>query len=198
MIHPDSGWRLFAIIFSILLHGAVVYLVLEESMSADTIMAEQPVVTQIRLDFIPEPEPEQKKEPEPEPEPEPTPRPQPKPKPKPKPVVKKQPKPQMAQKEIRSGSPKKRDAYLSALIRKIERNKFYPRPARRRHLQGDIRVSVTVLCNGGISGLRVSGGHKMLQEAAANAVRKASPFTSPPSGVRCPLPVSYSMRFRIQ
>ncbi|MEJ2528888.1 MAG: TonB family protein [Gammaproteobacteria bacterium] len=197
---PDLGWRIIAITISIILHGAVVYFVLEKSMSADTIMAEQPLVTQIRLDFIPEPEPEQIKEPEPEPEPEPTPRPKPKPIPKPKPkqVVKKQPKAQMAQKEIKSGSPKQRHAYLSSLIRKIERNKFYPRPARRRNLQGNIRVNVTVLCNGSIAGLSVSGGHKLLQEAAAKAVRKAAPFTKPPGGVGCPLPISYSMRFKVQ
>ncbi len=197
MIQHDSGRRLFAIAISILLHGAVVFFVLKEtSMSADMIMAEQPIVTQIRLDYIPEPEPEQKKEPEPEPDPEPTPRPKPKPKPKPK--VKKQPKAQPEQKEIKSASPQKRHAYLSSLIRKIERNKFYPRPARRRNLQGKIRVNVTVLCNGNISGLSVSGGHKLLKDAAAQAVRKAAPFSSPPGGVGCPLPISYSMKFSVQ
>ncbi len=195
MINQDNGRRLFAIVISILLHGAAVFIILKETvMSADMISAEQPLVTQIRLDLVPEPE--QKKEPEPEPEPEPKPTPRPKPKPKPK--VENKPKPRMAQKEIKSGSPKIRHSYLSSLIKKIERNKSYPRPARRRNLQGDIRVGVTVLCNGGISGLRVSGGHKLLQEAAANAVRKAAPFASPPGGVGCPLPVSYSMRFRIQ
>lgn len=196
MIHNDNGRRLFAIAISILLHATAVYLVLKQTMSADTIMTEQPVVTQIRLDYIPEPEPEQIKEPEPEPEPEPAPRPKPKPKPKPK--VKKQPKAQMAQKELKSGSPKKRDAYLSSLIRKIERNKFYPRAARRRNLQGDIRVSVTVLCNGSISGLHVSGGHKLLIDAATKAVRKAAPFSKPSGGIGCPLPISYSMKFKVQ
>lgn len=197
MIHKDSGRRIFAIAISILLHGAVVLLVLKEStMSADTIMTEQPVVTQIRLDFVPEPEPVVEPEPEPEPETKPTPRPKPKPKPKPK--KKKQRKAQMAQKEIKSGSPKKRHAYLSSLIRKIERNKFYPRSARRRNLQGKIRVSVNVRCNGSISGLRVSGGHKLLKDAAAKAVRKAAPFQRPPSGVGCPLPISYSMKFKVQ
>ncbi len=199
---PDLGWRTIAITISIILHAAVVYFVLEKSISADAIMAEQPLVTQIRLDFIPEPKPVKQEEPEPEqikePEPEPEPAPRPKPKPKPKPKEKQQPKAQMAQKEIKSGSPKKREAYLSALIREIERNKFYPRPARRRNLEGDIRVGLTVLCNGSIAGLRVSGGHKLLQEAAANAVRKAAPFTRPPGEVGCPLPINYSMRFRIQ
>jgi len=195
MIHQDSGRRIFAIAISILLHGAALFLVLTEATkSADMVMPEQPVVTQIRLDFVPEPEPVVEPEPEPEPETKPT----PKPKPKPKPKVKKQRKAQMEQKEIKSGSPKLRHAYISSLLRKIERNKFYPRSARRRHIQGKIRVAMTVRCNGSISGLRVSGGHKQLKSAAAKAVRKAAPFQRPPSGVDCPFPLRYSLKYNVR
>lgn len=189
MIHPDSGWRLFAIAISILLHGTVVFLVLKETtMSADIIMAEQPVVTQIRLEFAPEPEPEQKKEPEPDPEPAP----RPKPKPKPKKEIKKQkPKSRQQEEKIASGR-EKRDDYLSYVVKRIESKKFYPRAAARRTLKGVIRVNFTVLCDGSVVGLRTGSGNNILQKAALQAVKKALPFRKPE---RCPREITYRMKY---
>jgi periplasmic protein TonB len=211
MNRSDLGWRTIAITISIIVHGIVAYVLIDNAISADVKISDEPLVTQIRLDFIPptpepekdpepEPEPEKKSEPEPEPEPTPVPRPIPKPKPKPKPVkkIKKHRQEQMQQKEKIAGSLKKRDAYLSDLIRRIERKKFYPRVARRRNLQGNIRVKLSVRCNGSITNLRVNGGHKLLESAAAKAVRNAAPFPRPPSGIGCPLAINYSMRFKMQ
>jgi len=55
MNRSDLGWRLFATSISILIHGVVVYLVIENTTSADIKISNQPLITQVELNFIPPP-----------------------------------------------------------------------------------------------------------------------------------------------
>lgn len=70
--------------------------------------------------------------------------------------------------------------YLLKWEREIERtgNQHYPEQARAQELYGDLSLMVTVLPNGAVSNIQLlqSSGHKILDDAAINIVKMASPF----------------------
>jgi protein TonB len=72
--------------------------------------------------------------------------------------------------------------YLDMVRIKIENNKQYPEVARQRKLEGQVYVKFSILSDGRISGLQIvtSSGFDALDEAAIQAVKDASPFSSPP------------------
>lgn len=163
----------------------------------------------------PKPEPPKLK---PKPKPEP-PKPKPKPEPKPRPVVDEptpepptevvQPagapvaaEPQAASVEQQPAPParmdaQERDRYLAQLMGHIERHKFYPPSARRRGMQGSVKVSFLLLETGEIKDLIVKGSHTILENAAAEAMRKATPLPRPPASVSCPHRVQFGMDFSL-
>lgn len=95
-------------------------------------------------------------------------------------------------------TPAERERYLAQLLSHIERNKFYPANARRRGLEGVVKVSFVLLADGGIRDLAVSGTHSILEKAAAEAMRQALPLPRPPAGIACPHHVQFGMEFRLR
>lgn len=170
----------------------------------------------------PIPEPEQTVEPKPTPEPKlepvpvskPKPKPEPAPKTKPKPKPKKEPKtepkqqanPLASQPPPQRSEPKARpisaaelkQRYLAALLARIEARKSYPNAARRRAIEGEIRVSFNLACDGSVNNVEIPDGHKLLRVSAADALRLAQPFPQPPDDVDCPFSVSYAMAFELR
>ena len=71
-------------------------------------------------------------------------------------------------------------AYQVAWVRRIERigNLNYPDAARRRHLHGDVVLSVTIGADGQVRGTTVnaSSGYRVLDDAAIRIVHLAAPF----------------------
>lgn len=76
--------------------------------------------------------------------------------------------------------------YKGKVAAKLRRAKRYPRDARRQRLEGTVRVSFTISANGSVSGIRVvtSSGHQVLDQAALEMVRRASPMPKFPKDVR--------------
>jgi protein TonB len=91
-----------------------------------------------------------------------------------------------------------RQLYIQELFACIEAHKFYPAVARRRHLEGQVQVSFTVLANGDICDLHTSDGQPLLEEAAKKTVQRALPLPSPGGEVSLPLAISYRMDFRLR
>lgn len=92
-----------------------------------------------------------------------------------------------------------RQDYLTRLITHLEAHKFYPGAARRRGLEGTVQISFTIMNNGEIKQLQLTGGHKMLHQAATTTVQRALPLPSPPREVGgAPLTVSYEMSFALR
>ncbi len=168
---------------------------------------------------LPEPAPEPLPEPKPEPVPEPKPEPKPKPTPKPKPQPKPEPKPEPipdpppapvppkaeplpvapeAPPEPVDQSPLIQERYLAEILERVKSNRFYPSLARRKEIEGSVTISFTLLEGGQIQDLQVEDGHKLLRQAAGEAVRNSAPFPAPPDVVSLPLPVRFSMEFKLQ
>lgn len=76
-------------------------------------------------------------------------------------------------------------AYQVAWVRRIERigNLNYPDAARRRHLHGDVVLSVVIGTDGRVHGVRVntSSGYPVLDDAAVRIVHLAAPFPPIPA-----------------
>ncbi len=72
--------------------------------------------------------------------------------------------------------------YLDMVRVKIERHKQYPDAAQRRNIEGQVTVEFTINLDGRITepSISKSSGHPSLDLAAIDAVKKASPFSSPP------------------
>ena len=74
--------------------------------------------------------------------------------------------------------------YLKYWIDKVELtgNRHYPDEARRRKLFGELRLAVTVLPDGSIESVEILQGskHRILDQAAVETVRRASPFAAFP------------------
>jgi len=87
--------------------------------------------------------------------------------------------------------------YLRRLMAHIEAYKEYPRAARRRRIEGDVRVVFSLLAGGEIGGLRTDGGHSLLDGAARLAVEQAAPMPTPPESLGLPWQVAFTMRFSL-
>lgn len=87
--------------------------------------------------------------------------------------------------------------YLRRLMAHIEAHKEYPRAARRRRIEGDVRVAFSLLEGGRIARLSTDGGHRLLGEAARQAVVQAAPMPVPPESLTLPWQVAFTMRFTL-
>ena len=72
---------------------------------------------------------------------------------------------------------------------KIDRNKFYPRIAKKRGMQGSVKVKFTILANGNVGHISVSGP-KVFHNSARNAVKKAFPIDAKKSPISLPTSVN--------
>lgn len=92
-------------------------------------------------------------------------------------------------------------AYKSRLRQLIESNKKYPRRAKRRGLQGVVKVSFVIMANGMVSQIQIvkSSGSRILDDAAKNTVKKISRKLPFPKEIKkthwqFSLPLSYRFR----
>ena len=91
-----------------------------------------------------------------------------------------------------------KQCYLMTLLAHIESHKYYPRPARRKGIEGYVNVSFLLFPSGELSAVKVAGGPALLHRAARKAVQSALPLPKPPSLFSEPLPVKYRMAFILQ
>jgi len=100
----------------------------------------------------------------------------------------------------RAGSFDSRTNYLNRVRYKIENQKKYPDAAQQRNIEGQVVVEFEIRSDGQISEPQVSksSGNDFLDLAAVNAVKKASPFDSPPKqlfseAIRINLPIKFEL-----
>jgi len=183
---------------------------------------EEPVIEE---EIEPEPEPEPEiEEPEPVPEepveeeivPEPVVKPIPELKPvikevkkKPKPkkkinkrIVKKKKKRKVTKRSSRRATsskvnPNKKSQFLARIRAKINRAKSYPRIAQKRGMQGTVKVRFTILKNGRVGHISVSGP-KVFHNSAKSAVKKAFPINTKNAPLSLPTTVNLSLRYQLK
>jgi len=175
----------------------------------EPIVEENPVVEpEIIKEPIPEEEPEIKEELIPEPVVQ---RVIPKPivkevKKKPKPKAKKKTKKKTAKKKQRSQkassrgsniSPAQKNEFLANIRAKINKHKSYPRIAKKRGMQGTIKVEFTILSNGNVGNISVSGP-KVFHSSARNAVKSAFPVNVKSAPISLPKSINITLRYQLR
>jgi protein TonB len=197
-----SGSRsyMYTTMFSVMVHGALFITLADPLLDLSGITDREPTDRSINISLQRPAPPEVVQQPEPKPRVTATPEPQTKPEPKPK-VEPAPPRPEVTEsaevgEALMASDARKQEfqSYLSQILAKIERNKHYPRMARRRGTEGAIQVNFTVLGDGNIRTLQLHGGHKLLSTAARNAINKSIPLPSPP---RSPYQVAFTMKFEL-
>ena len=195
--------------------------VIEEPLAEEEPIAEEPVIEE-----EPEPEPEEPVvEPEPEPIPEPVTeekkfvepvikkiekKPEPKKKITKKIVKKKKVKKQKKAVKKRKRStassrratssrvdPNKKSRFLSQIRARINRGKSYPRIAKRRGMQGVVKVRFTILKSGKVGNIKLSGP-KVFHSSARKAVQKAFPISVKNAPLHLPTTVNLSLRYKLR
>ena len=178
------------------------------------------------VEEIIEPEPEIE-EPEPIPEPEviekPIVVPEPivvkkiikkKPKPKPKKIVKKKRTKKVAKKKRKATkkssrkkiakksrskkiNAKNKKQFLDKIRAKIRSAKSYPRIAKRRGMQGTVKVRFTILRSGRVGNISVIGP-KVFHNSAKNTIRKAFPINAKNAPISLPKIVNITLRYQLR
>lgn len=196
--------------------GAVLFYAADTKEVSDKVSAIKTIELSLHAYQPPEPVVEEKPEPEPIQEKivEKTPSPEPKPKletkPEPKKEIKKKPKKvkkrkvkktfvPCAKKSIKKQhfSAKKRDIFLAKIRSSINKNKIYPRIAKRRGMQGSVRVSFTILSNGNVGNISINGP-RVFHKSTKKAVRKAFPVSVRNIPIALPKTVSFTMHYRLK
>ena len=129
--------------------------------------------------------------------------------PKPKPVkkkavkkrkhAKKHPRPK---RKIRGGGSPKRSAaaknrFLSQIRSRINHAKSYPRVAKKRRMQGVVKVRFTILANGHVGNISLSGP-KIFYRSARKAVKSAFPVSVKNIPLSLPTVVNLSLRYQLR
>ncbi len=170
---------------------------------------EKPVVEpEIVKEPIPEKEPEVKEELVPEPVvqkeiPKPVVK-EVKKKPKPKAkkkirkkTAKKKQKRQKASSRVSQISPAQKNQFLADIRNKINKHKSYPRIAKRRGMQGTIKVKFTILSNGNVGNISVSGP-KVFHQSARSAVKNAFPIDTKNAPISLPQSINLKLHYQIR
>ena len=190
--------------------------------SAPTLQLSLAVTRPAAPQAVPEPEPAPQPEtrPRPKPTPKPAPKPVAKPKPRPQPPPRTPPVAEVAETaqpvleqtaaaartETVADKPvlaqvalvNQRENYLARLLAHIDSHKFYPRSARRRGVKGEVSVSFYLLRDGTIRDLQVTGGSKLLRQAARQAVHNALSLPQPPEKMGLQEPIRFGMVYRLE
>ena len=93
-------------------------------------------------------------------------------------------------------SPAKKNRFLNQLRAKINRYKTYPRIAQRRGMQGTVTVKFTILANGQLGNISVSGP-KAFYRSVKSAVKKAFPIAVQNAPLSLPTTVNLTLRYQL-
>ena len=94
-------------------------------------------------------------------------------------------------------NPNKKSQFLAKIRAKINRAKSYPRIAQKRGMQGTVKVRFTILKNGNVGHISISGP-KVFQNSAKRAVKKAFPINTKNAPLSLPTSVNLSLRYQLR
>jgi len=93
---------------------------------------------------------------------------------------------------------KQQDLFITEILDQIEKNKFYPNKAKRRNIQGTVRVELSLDDTGNIVSLQLFEGHKLLRKAAATAIQATAPFKTPHSSMAVAQTIKFGVHYQFR
>lgn len=120
---------------------------------------------------------------------------------KPEPVVQPVAQPQARGQQVVQPSEgllqRKRQQYLHELLKHIESHKFYPRAARRRAVEGRVNIVFVLQDDGYYEQLELDGRHKLLVNAARQALEAARPLPVPPVDIGLSRRIEFTIEYSL-
>ena len=107
-----------------------------------------------------------------------------------------QPRQKASSRQSKSSSAQK-NQFLSNIRTKINKHKSYPRIAKKRGMQGTVNVKFTILSNGKVGNISVSGP-KVFHNSARNAVKSAFPINVKNAPISLPKSINITLRYQIR
>lgn len=167
--------------------------IVEEKPKEEPVLEKEPIipVEPPKPKTPPKPKPEKKKEPVKK-------KPMP---PKPAPKKAAAPKGAAAMAAVKQGTAQKdnvaqKNAFLAAIRQKINQNKSYPLIAKRRGMQGKVIAQFTILSNGSVADIKLSGS-KIFHASARQAIQKAFPVNAAGKPFSFPIVVNLALEYRL-
>lgn len=112
-------------------------------------------------------------------------------------TVKKKKQRQKASARRANSSPAQKNKFLANIRAKINKHKSYPRVAKKRGMQGNIKVKFTILSSGKVGNISVSGP-KIFHNSARRAVKSAFPVNAKNAPIRLPKSINITLRYQIR
>jgi len=91
----------------------------------------------------------------------------------------------------------KKNQFLAKIRRKINEHKSYPKIAKRRGMQGAVKVQFTILASGNVGHISVSGP-KVFHNSARHAVKCAFPINTKNVPISLPESVNLTLRYKLK
>ncbi|WP_345975999.1 TonB family protein [Sulfurimonas sp. HSL3-7] len=70
----------------------------------------------------------------------------------------------------------RQDRFLASLVERINRNKSYPKSARRRGIEGSVKVGFQLSSDGSVGNITLISGRKVFKKSAFEAIAKSFPI----------------------
>ena len=102
-----------------------------------------------------------------------------------------------ASKQQNHSSKAEKNKFWNALRKKIDKHKFYPRIAKKRAMEGTVKVKFTILANGRVGSITVKGP-KIFHHSAKNAVKGAFPISVKKAPVSLPTSTNITLHYQIR
>jgi len=102
-----------------------------------------------------------------------------------------------ASKQQNHSSKAERNKFWNALRRKIDSHKFYPRIAKKRGMEGIVKVKFTILANGNVGHITVQGP-KIFHNSAKNAVKSTFPISVKKAPIALPASINITLRYQMR
>jgi len=90
-----------------------------------------------------------------------------------------------------------KNRFLANIRAKIDKHKSYPRIAKKRRMQGSVKVKFTILRSGKVGKISVKGP-KVFHSSARKAVKSAFPVNAKKSPISLPTNVNLTLRYQIR
>ncbi|WP_294956448.1 energy transducer TonB [Sulfurovum sp.] len=94
-------------------------------------------------------------------------------------------------------TPAQKNRFLSQVRARINRNKSYPRIAKRRGMQGSVNVHFTILPSGNVGHIAVTGP-KVFHASARKAIERSFPVNTKHIPVSLPKTVNLTLRYQLR
>jgi len=90
-----------------------------------------------------------------------------------------------------------KNQFLANIRAKINKHKSYPRIAKKRRMQGSVKVKFTILRSGKVGNISLSGP-KVFHNSARNAVKSAFPVNAKNAPISLPKNINLTLRYQIR